>query len=76
MTILNSLLQSPAVGPIVTTVFLAVLYTAVGKFGSLLEAQGAARGLVGLVVLGKKLEAIGYDGPKLKGQPGAPENGL
>jgi hypothetical protein len=70
----SQLLASPQFAAFVTGLVLAVLWSAVGRAGRFLEAQGAARGIVALVVLGKKLEALGYDGDKLAGKPGAPEH--
>jgi hypothetical protein len=69
----SQLLASPQFAAFVTGLVLAVLWSAVGRAGRFLEAEGAARGIVALIVLGKKLEAIGYDGDKLAGKPGAPE---
>lgn len=71
----QTVLSSPAVASFVTLIVMSVLYQAVGRFGSLLEAQGAARKMPALIVLGKKLEALAYDGPKLAGQQGADESG-
>lgn len=67
------LLNRPEVTAAITSVAIGVAYYAIGKAGSALEALGAKRGIVALVVVGKRLEALAYDGPKLKGQPGAPE---
>jgi hypothetical protein len=72
-TQITALLNSPQVTALLTTVALGALYFVVGKVGSALEALGAKRGIVALVVVGKRLEAIAYDGPKLAGKPGAPE---
>jgi len=69
-----TLLNSPQVTALLTTVALGALYFLVGKAGSALEALGAKRGIVALVVIGKRLEALAYDGPKLAGKPGAPES--
>lgn len=68
-----ALLNSPQVTAILTATVLGALYFLVGKAGSALEALGAKRGIVALIVIGKRLEAIAYDGPKLAGRPGAPE---
>lgn len=74
---LQSLLQNDvlvaAVASALTAGVLGLLYRIVGALGSALEAAGAARNMPSLVVLGKRLEAIGYDGPKLRGEQGAPE---
>lgn len=69
----SQLLASPQFAAFVSGLTLTVLWAAVGKAGRFLEAQGAARGIVALVVVGKQLEALGYDGDKLKGKTGAPE---
>lgn len=69
----SQLLSSPQFAAFVSGLALTVLWAAVGKVGRFLEAQGAARKIVALVVVGKQLEALGYDGDKLKGKPGAPE---
>jgi hypothetical protein len=71
----SQLLASPQFVAFVTGLILTVLWSAVGKVGRFLEAQGDTRGIVALVVIGKQLEALGYDGDKLKGKPGAPEPG-
>lgn len=67
------LLNQPAVTSFVTGLALSALWYLIGKGGSALEALGAKRGITALVVIGKRLEALGYDGPKLNGQQGAPE---
>ena len=67
------LLASPQFAAFVTGLVLAVFWAVVGKVGRFLEAQGAQRGIVALIVVGKQLEALGYDGDKLKGKQGAPE---
>lgn len=69
----SQLLASPQFVAFVTALVLAVFWSAVGKAGRFLEAQGEARGILALVVIGKKLEALGYDGDKLRGKQGAPE---
>lgn len=67
------LLNRPEVTAMITSVAIGAAYYAIGKAGSALEALGAARGITALVVIGKRLEALAYDGPKLKGEQGAPE---
>lgn len=71
----SQLLASPQFAAFVSGLILTALWAAVGRVGRFLEAQGAARGIVALIVIGKQLEAIGYDGDKLKGKQGAPEGG-
>lgn len=73
LTQVSTLMASPQVAAFLTALVLGVLYALIGKAGSALEALGAKRGFVALVVIGKRLEAIGYDGPKLKGEQGAVE---
>ncbi len=68
-----SLFASPQFSAFVSGLVLTVLWAAVGKAGKFLEAQGVARGLSSMVAAGKMLEALGYDGDKLKGKPGAVE---
>jgi hypothetical protein len=70
---LKDLLNSPEVTTLLTTVILGVVYALIGSLGRALEAEGAKRSILALVVIGKRLEAIGYDGDKLKGKPGANE---
>ena len=72
---LTQLLASPQFAAFVSGLILTVLWAVVGKVGSALESLGESRGIVALVVIGKRLEALGYDGPKLQGKPGAPEPG-
>src|SRR3954471_3766593 len=67
------LLASPQFAAFVSGLILTVLWAAVGRAGRFLEAQGDQRKIVALVVIGKQLEALGYDGDKLKGKQGAPE---
>lgn len=70
---MSAFLSSPQAAAFASAVLLGLFYALVGKAGSGLEALGAKRGILALVVLGKRLEALGYDGPKLKGEPGAAE---
>lgn len=69
----KDLLNSPEFVTFVTAVVLAVTYKLIGSAGRALEAEGAKRSILALVVIGKRLEAIGYDADKLKGLPGANE---
>lgn len=69
----NQILASPEVAAFLSGLVLTILWAAVGKAGRFLEAQGVSRGIVALVVVGKQLEALGYDGDKLRGKPGAVE---
>lgn len=69
----TALLASPQVAAFVSAAVLGVIYTLLGKAGSALEALGESRKILALVVIGKRLEALGYDGPKLAGKPGADE---
>lgn len=69
----SQLLASPQFAAFVSGLILTVLWAAVGRAGRFLETQGAARGLTALIVVGKQLEALGFDGDKLKGKQGAPE---
>lgn len=73
MSQIATILNSPQATALLTTVALGALYFLVGKAGSALEALGAKRGILAFVVIGKRLEALAYDGPKLAGKPGAPE---
>jgi hypothetical protein len=70
---LKDLLTSPELVTFATTIALAVVYALIGAAGRALEAEGVRRSILALVVLGKRLEAIGYDADKLKGRPGANE---
>lgn len=58
---------------LLTSVVLGVIYTLLGKAGKALEAEGVKRSILALVIIGKRLEALGYDGDKLKGKQGADE---
>lgn len=69
----KDILNTPEFVTFVTTVVLVVVYKLIGSAGRALEAEGVKRSMVVLVALGKRLEAIGYDGDKLKGIPGANE---
>ena len=71
---LNQLLTSPQFAAFVSGLVLTVLWAVVGKIGRFVEAQGDTRKIAALVVIGKQLEALGYDGDKLKGKQGAPES--
>lgn len=66
-------LADPAMAAFVTAVLMSALAQIVGRLGRFVEAQGAARKILALVVIGKQLEAIGYDADKLHGKPGTPE---
>ena len=70
---LKDILTSPEVATLLTTVVLGVVYALIGSLGRALEAEGARRSILALVVIGKRLEAIGLDADKLKGRPGANE---
>ena len=69
----SHILASPQVSALLTTLALSAIWFVVGRIGRFVEAQGARRGLDALIVIGKQLESLGYDGDKLKGKPGAPE---
>ncbi len=69
----SQLFASPQFAAFFSGLILTVLWAAVGRVGRFLEAQGAQRGIAALIVLGKQLEALGFDGDKLKGKQGAPE---
>lgn len=73
VTQITALLASPQVTAFLTTIVLGVLYTLIGKAGTALEALGVSRKILAFVVIGKRLEAIAYDGPKLSGKQGADE---
>ena len=70
---MNQILNSPQVSAFLTAAVISLLWYLIGKAGSGLEALGAARKMPALIVLGKRLEALAYDGPKLAGKPGEPE---
>jgi hypothetical protein len=70
---LKDFLTSPEVATLLTTIILGVVYTLIGSAGRALEAEGVKRSILALVVIGKRLEAIGLDADKLKGKPGANE---
>jgi len=74
MQAVQAFLASPVFASAATAVVGSVAYFLVGKAGSALEALGARRKILALVVLGKKLEALAYDGPKLNGEQGASED--
>ena len=71
---MDQLLASPQFAAFVSGLVLTVLWAVVGKIGRFIEAQGDARKNAALVVIGKQLEALGYDGDKLAGKQGAPES--
>lgn len=70
---LSHFLADPAMAAFVTAVLMSALSQIVGRVGRFLEAQGAARKVLALVVIGKQLEAIGFDADKLNGKRGTPE---
>jgi hypothetical protein len=71
---LSQLLASPQFAAFITGLVLTVFWAVVGRVGRFIEAQGDARKIAALVVIGKQLEALGYDGDKLAGKQGAPES--